>query len=193
MSGLYVFRAQLVIGLRIFYYAKKTEGGKMKRETARCHQICFTGHRPERMGLPEKKVKALLRPIIIQTISEGYSTFITGMARGFDMWAADIVLEAKKHNPNIYLVCVPPIPDFEKRWTLKDQNHYRKLLRNADTVKVVSAHYSKTCFQIRNMYMVDHSSKVIAAYNGTGGGTLNTINYAKRKGIEVINILEKEI
>ena len=40
--------------------------------------------------------------------------------------------------------------------------------------------------------MVDRAARVIAAYNGGAGGTLNTINYAKRNNVEVINILEKE-
>ncbi len=38
--------------------------------------------------------------------------------------------------------------------------------------------------------MVDRSARVIAAYNGESGGTKNTIDYAKRRGIEIINILD---
>ena len=37
--------------------------------------------------------------------------------------------------------------------------------------------------------MVDTSNRVIAVFNGEKGGTLNTINYAKRKNVEVINLL----
>lgn len=37
--------------------------------------------------------------------------------------------------------------------------------------------------------MVDHSKRVIAFYNGASGGTKNTIDYATRKGVEVINVL----
>ena len=38
--------------------------------------------------------------------------------------------------------------------------------------------------------MVDNSARVIAAYNGEKGGTLNTIKYAKAKKTEVVNIFE---
>jgi len=38
--------------------------------------------------------------------------------------------------------------------------------------------------------MVDHSKRVIAGYNDVSGGTENTINYAIKKGIEVINIFD---
>lgn len=33
--------------------------------------------------------------------------------------------------------------------------------------------------------MVDHSSRLIAIYNGNPGGTRNTIEYAKRKKLEI--------
>lgn len=34
-------------------------------------------------------------------------------------------------------------------------------------------------------WLVDHSARVIAIYNGTKGGTRNTIEYAMQKGIEI--------
>ena len=40
-------------------------------------------------------------------------------------------------------------------------------------------------FQQRNEWMVDHSSRLIAIYNGSPGGTRNTIEYAKRKKLEI--------
>ncbi len=63
---------------------------------------------------------------------------------------------------------------------------YSDLLKEADLVVPVSKHYHKGVYQIRNEWMVDHSSRVIAYYNGEPGGTKNTIDYAEKKGIEVI-------
>ena len=42
--------------------------------------VCFTGHHPEQLTLPEEAVKAGLEQQIIQPIANGYTTFITGMA-----------------------------------------------------------------------------------------------------------------
>ena len=39
--------------------------------------------------------------------------------------------------------------------------------------------------------MVDHSSLVIAVWNGLLSGTKNTIDYAKRKNVETINLLNQ--
>ena len=42
---------------------------------------------------------------------------------------------------------------------------------------------SEDVYQLRNQWMIDHSSKVIAVYDGQPGGTRNTIMYAKAHGI----------
>jgi uncharacterized phage-like protein YoqJ len=52
-------------------------------------------------------------------------------------------------------------------------------------VKVISQGYSPAVYQLRNEWMVDRSSRVIAVYDGKAGGTRNTINYARKKKIYV--------
>ena len=53
-------------------------------------------------------------------------------------------------------------------------------------------HYFRACYQKRNEFMVDHSNLVIAVWNGKKSGTKNTIDYANRHGIKVINVLNTE-
>jgi len=55
-------------------------------------------------------------------------------------------------------------------------------MSNANSVKFVREKYSRSVFQIRNIWMVDHSSLLIAAYDGESGDTKNTIDYALREG-----------
>ena len=38
--------------------------------------------------------------------------------------------------------------------------------------------------------MVDRSNLVIAVFNGQKSGTKNTVDYAKRKGVNVVNLLK---
>ena len=64
-----------------------------KEAELRLHRCCFTGHRPEKIGIPEETVIALLDKAISEAIRSGYSTFISGMARGVDIWAAEIVFK----------------------------------------------------------------------------------------------------
>ena len=59
---------------------------------------------------------------------------------------------------------------------------------SADLVRFICPGYSRACFQIRNEWMVDHSARVIAVYNGEKGGTRNTMEYAKKHNIEIVLI-----
>ena len=164
----------------------------MTESEKRLRRVCFTGHRPEKLNLSEKEVKDKLRNAIQKSIAEGYTTFISGMARGVDMWAAEIVIEERKKNDNIKLVCASPYDGFEKSWSFIEKHRYNFILKRADYVKYIYEHYSRQCFQIRNVWMVDRSARVIAVYNGESGGTKNTIRYATSKNIEIYNVLELE-
>ena len=139
--------------------------------------------------MSETEVKEKIRNEIVKAIQDGFITFISGMARGIDIWAAEIVLQEKKNNPHIKLLCAVPYNGFEKSWSESEKNNYNNIIENADYVKFVCEHYSRQCFQIRNVYMVDLSERVIAAYNGIAGGTRNTIKYAEKKNVEVVNVL----
>ena len=83
----------------------------------RLHRCCFTGHRPEKLIRSEAEIKKDLEAAILQAINDGFVTFITGMARGVDIWAAEIVLQLRKQNPNLHLIAASPYEGFESRWS----------------------------------------------------------------------------
>ena len=158
----------------------------------RMHRCCFTGHRPEKLSESEEIVKGELKKEIRLAFEDGFNVFITGMAPGVDIWAAELVLELREQeNLPLKLIAASPHPGFENRWSLDWQKRYAAIMAKADFIKEVCPHYSRGCYQIRNEWMVDHSARVIAVWNGTPSGTKNTIVYAKRKGVPVVNILDK--
>ncbi|MCR4719719.1 MAG: DUF1273 domain-containing protein [Firmicutes bacterium] len=161
----------------------------MTEQEKRMHRCCFTGHRPEKLNVPEAEVKAGLKKEILQAVNDGMYVFITGMARGVDIWAAQIVLELREKNSEIKLMCAIPHPDFEKRWSADWQEQYNFILQNADHSVMVSKAYSRSCYQVRNEWMVNHSNRVIAVFNGEKSGTKNTVDYANKHGIEIKNII----
>ena len=89
----------------------------------------------------------------------------------------------------IKLIAASPFEGFEKRWSKEWQQQYNEIILRADLVKYISSNYFPSCFQVRNEWMVDHSARVIAAFNGQKSGTKNTVDYARKKGIPVINII----
>lgn len=56
------------------------------------HACSFTGHRPERLDMKPQHVINWLEEQIRKVVEDGYTDFITGMQRGVDLWAAEIVL-----------------------------------------------------------------------------------------------------
>ncbi len=164
----------------------------MTEEEKRLHRCCFSGHRPEKLDEPEEQVKAWLREQIDSAIAAGYTTFISGCAMGVDIWAGQIVLEFKADqvfemgSSNLHLIAATPWPGFANRWSDDWKKAYNDLLKSADLVVNVCDHYHNGVFQQRNEWMVDHSNRVIAYFNGAPGGTRNTIEYAGKKKIEVI-------
>lgn len=160
----------------------------MTEQEKRKYRVCFTGHRPEKLNMQENTIKKYLQSEILSSIQNSYTTFISGMARGVDMWAAEIVIELKKEFPQIKLIAAVPFEDFESKWSYENQKSYNEILSKADLIRYICPNFSYSSYQIRNEWMVNHSSKVIAVWNGEKSGTKNTIDYANKCGVEVVNI-----
>ena len=163
-------------------------------ESNQIKTCCFTGHRPA--GLPfrnnEKNPDAerLKRAICIELVAKiegGCKTFITGCAQGADIICGELVLYLKREKyPEIRLICAVPYRGHADRWSSEWQERHEALLQSADEVVEVCPHYTASCFHQRNRYMVDHSTDVIAVYNGEEkGGTAYTISYALEQGKRV--------
>ena len=157
----------------------------------RLHRCCFTGHRPQKLTVPERIIKKALEEEVKRAIDDGFTTFISGMAQGVDIWAAEIIIKLRKKY-GLKLICASPFEGFENSWSEDWKRSYRKIIQNADLIKYICPSYSPACFQIRNEWMVDHSARVIAAWNGAPSGTKNTVVYAEKKGVEVRNILKNK-
>lgn len=153
---------------------------------------CFTGHRPEK--IPQEMISPLqyrLAEAIERAVGEGYVRFISGMSRGLDFWAAQIVLSLKEEYPQIELEAALPCVGQDRGWPQAEKEEFHRLLGQADIQTCLSQEYTKGCMHTRNRYMVDSSSLLIAFYNGDKtGGTAYTCRYAAKKGIQVINLFE---
>ena len=157
----------------------------MTEAEKRLRRVCFTGHRPEKLTVDERVVKRELEKEIRLAVSEGKKVFISGMARGVDLWAAEIVLRVRAEDSEVKLICACPFDGFEDSWNAEAKGQYRSILERADLVRYICPKYSRSCFQIRNEWMVNHSALVIAVFNGTPSGTKNTVDYATRVGVPI--------
>ncbi|MDO4362887.1 MAG: SLOG family protein [Clostridia bacterium] len=148
---------------------------------------CFTGHRdisPYEYDLVFKNVK----DEITHLVDKGVIYFGTGGALGFDTIAAQAVLEVREVRPEIKLILVLPCENQTKYWKQQDIDVYNDIKANADKVKILSPYYYNGCMQKRNRHLVDCSSTCICFLTKNEGGTAYTVDYAKEKGVKVINI-----
>lgn len=160
----------------------------MDERELRLYRCCFTGHRPEKLKQPEETIINGLMREIDRAIADGCTTFITGMARGVDIWAGEAVLARRNEGTPIRLICAIPYPGFESRWSEDWRRRFQMILDKADLVRFISPRYSTDCFQKRNEWMVNHAARVIAVFSGERSGTKNTIDYAEVLGVSVFTI-----
>lgn len=156
---------------------------------------CFTGHRSYKLGLNGKEIKALkekLTELIGRMADKGITEFYTGMAEGVDLWAGAAVLEIQREKP-LRLVAAIPFIGQEKGWKKEDKEIYREILKGCDETHLLSSTYYPQCYFYRNEFMVDKSDYVLAVYNGSGGGTKYTMDYALKKGKMVIALNPKTL
>lgn len=156
--------------------------------------LCFTGHRPEKLpsggadGSKEVKViKSMLYNEISAAADEGYDTFITGMQRGIDLWAGEIVLELAASR-RLKLIAALPYRDFGKGFKGVDKWNFGRIIDSAERVVIISETYTPSCMNLRNRYMVDNSSRLIAVVGNDRSGTGQTIRYAENQGIDIRRI-----
>lgn len=138
----------------------------------RTPQSCaFTGHRELYPGFSARKLKKEIKAMI----DRGVTTFYNGMAMGFDLLAAEKVMEWKKSYPQIRLVLCIPCYGQEKRFSEKDKKRYAKLCKVADEKVVLSDEYYRGCMQARNRYMVERADALIAYCIKAEGGAAYTV------------------
>ncbi len=151
--------------------------------------VCFTGHRTLPRGDELKRIIGVVDSMISAAYSKGYRTFIAGGAIGFDTLAACRVIVAKKRLPDIKLWLALPCRNQTERWTrTSDLALYKRIMASAERVDYITDFYTDSCMLERNRFMVDQSSLCIAYCINEKGGTAYTVNYAKKKGLGILNI-----
>ena len=156
----------------------------------------FTGHRPEKLPWGDQEedprcleLKDKLATSVGTAYEAGYRHFLCGMARGADFYFCDAVLELRERRSGVTLEAVIPCEEQAARWSERERERWFSLVERCDGETMLQHHYDKGCMLRRNRYLVDHSSMLIAVYDGMLGGTMYTLSYAMKRGLETV-ILE---
>lgn len=152
----------------------------MQRESL---TVAFTGHRTY-----QSEADGELRQLLEELYVDGARRYLCGMAWGFDLSAGEAVVAHKHLHSDVELVAVEPFTEFRSLFRGKDGERYDALIAAADC-RVVVGENNMGAYMRRNDYLVDHSSLVVAWWDGRrDGGTAYTALRARRKGREVINL-----
>ena len=139
---------------------------------------CFTGHR---------QISAEYLPAISEKLRD---TLIFFIEQGFDTLAAQTVLTLKQRYPCIKLILVLPCKDQAAKWRASDVKEYERIKSHADKIVYTADRYYNGCMQKRNRHLVDGSSLCVCYLAKQEGGTAYTVQYAREKGLQVVNIAE---
>lgn len=164
------------------------------------NSCCFTGHRHDKLGFAENisdpdyvQMHERMILAISKVVKNGCTHFYTGMATGFDIIAAEYIALIKQSNKNLRLTAVIPFSGQADRFPCDWKARYDALLSQCEETVILNSEYKKWAYDQRNRYMVDRCRYVIAYYNGSRGGTANTVKYATRNSREIINICETNL
>lgn len=163
----------------------------IRREAA----CCFTGHRPDKLPGGYTMNETLLAPLrrqlrlaIEEAVEAGCRDFLCGMALGADTLAAQEVLALRDDRPELRLIAAIPCPGQAGRWSIADRRRYQDLLEQADGRYTACPTYTPYAMGARNLWMVEHASRLIAVTDGSPGGTANTIRMAEDRGLVIVRI-----
>lgn len=148
---------------------------------------CFTGHR-KIDGEAMQELSKLLDGVLDRLIASGVTKFRTGGAVGFDTLVALKVLERREENPSLSLELYLPCRNQADAWGERSRAYYDHILSRADRVIYIRERYVKGCMLERNRHMVEGSQFCIGYCTNERSGSAYTLDYAKKKGVRVINL-----
>lgn len=143
--------------------------------------VAVTGHRPNKLG--GYKVPNPLYDLVMVGLYQAFlelkpTYVITGMAIGLDQWAAELCI-----NMNIPFVAAIPFDGQDAIWPPYAKTKYHWLLSQAAyRYTICEGGYEPWKMQKRNEWMINSCHQVVAAFDGTPGGTANCLTYAITNG-----------
>ena len=137
-------------------------------------------------GFACDELKAVIHEQLEIMIGEhGVTEFISGMHRGPEMFAAEIVLELKKRHP-FTLWGILESEEQWIHWTEAEQNHFFDIMEQADYEYRASSQTTVRSRQRQLRVIAEESDILIVIQTVISGAMLETLMYARRHGKRVL-------
>ena len=123
--------------------------------------------------------KQKLEREIIRAYEDGARFFLSGMADGFDTYAAEAVIKLSRKRPDMRLIAVYP-------YGRASDARRKRIESRAWRVVSLREKYVPSCYMERNAFLVEHSSRLICGFSGDMlSGTGSTIRRARSKQLDI--------
>lgn len=106
-------------------------------------------------------VRTELQFVIEELYKEGKSVFLTAISPGFDMLAAEVIMESAEKFLSIELHAVIPYPGHELRYSDADQLRYKRIYEAATSHLHICDEYCEDADKRTTEYLVANSSEVV--------------------------------
>lgn len=165
-------------------------------------RIAVTGHRPDKLGGYDRNtptrahLRHAFRTLLLSLVADAWCRgdrhveVITGGALGIDQDFAGVAVRA-----GVPYALYVPFPGQERLWPAEAQRTYAELVKRASRVVLCadsapSGHGDAGRLLLaRNKRMVDDADVVVAAWDGSTGGTSHCVRYATSRGRRVYNLM----
>lgn len=156
-------------------------------------KVCFIGHRKIGFG----PIRERLENEIKEAINEGKRSFIVGNHGEFDKITLSLLREARRNHPNIEIeVVLTSLKKAERQLLYDDKfgKEYYGPYKDVNTIMYeIEEEYFKRQIIISNRKMIDECKTLICYVNKkrNPSGAKLAMNYAKRKGLKIINLYKE--
>lgn len=151
------------------------------------YTVSFFGHR--RIDDVVRLEEALEEVICRLLWEKEYVEFLVGRDGDFDLLVASTIRRCKRNvrDDNSALVWVLPYPTAELR---DNEESFRNYYDEIEICDSSAGKHFKAAIQIRNRNLVDRSALAVFCVERESGGAYQTLQYAKKKDIPMINLGE---
>ncbi len=146
------------------------------------YRVSFVGHRDTYdLNKIEKTLSTIIEDLLKRNL---YVDFMVGRNGDFDIAVASIIkrtLRNSDYNNGTIALVLP--------YKVKDEIYYKNYYDEIVYPVARKTHFKRAITE-RNTWMVDNSELLICYVEKERGGARDMLEYAKRKGVEVINLAE---
>ena len=152
-------------------------------------KICiFTGHRD--LPADHEALRAALRRHITALYADGYTDFLSGGAMGFDLLAAEAVLELRPVLPEMRLLMILPCEGQDRAYPPGDKLRYRAALDQADLARYTAHTYYKGCMLARDRVLAEAADFCLCWLTRSTGGTAYTVRQCALRDVPICNLAD---